>query len=135
MRLRCGSHTVPATQRIVLVDDESDVLAAVKRLLQKSFPLSEVLAVGSAKAALEIVDHQTIDLVISDYRMPEMDGVEFLRQCQERQPHASRLLITAFPEHAAGPGSAKVPILSKPLDLKTFVGMVQAVLAGRPRPN
>jgi response regulator RpfG family c-di-GMP phosphodiesterase len=46
--------------------------------------------------ALEHVREHAIDLVISDYRMPEMDGASFLTQVRELQPHSARIIISAY---------------------------------------
>ena len=46
--------------------------------------------------ALEDLDHQAIDLVISDYLMPEMDGITFLSKVKEKYPHAPRILLTGY---------------------------------------
>lgn len=89
--------------RIMIVDDEESILNALRRVLRlapcvcgnKSFSL-EVEAFSSPAAALERVRHQSFDLFISDFRMPEMDGVEFLKGTKALQPDAARLILSGY---------------------------------------
>lgn len=77
---------------ILIADDEQDVLNALSRLLRN--PKYEVLASTKPVAALQIVKDVKVDLIISDMRMPEMDGAEFLRQSKELKPLVPRILLT-----------------------------------------
>ena len=77
--------------RILLVDDEPHVLKAVGRLLNDH----DVVGCTGAEEALQRARNESFDLVLSDYRMPEMDGVEFLRRFMRLQPDAARLMLTA----------------------------------------
>lgn len=89
--------------RIMLVDDEESILKALQRLLRvvpctygnKSFSL-EVHAFSSPLAALEKARHEEYDLFISDYRMPVMDGIEFLKAAKAVQPDAARLILSGY---------------------------------------
>lgn len=89
--------------RVLIVDDEESVLKSLKRLLRlapcasgnKRYTLV-VEAFTSARAALERARAEDFDLFISDYRMPEMDGVEFLKAAKEIQPDAARLILSGY---------------------------------------
>jgi YesN/AraC family two-component response regulator len=89
--------------RILLVDDEEGVVKALQRLLRvvpcqygaRTFPL-EVTACTSPTLALEHVRQESYDLFLSDYRMPEMDGVEFLTAAKAIQPDAARLILSGY---------------------------------------
>jgi len=84
---------------ILLVDDEKPVLNSLKRLLR---PLRcQVLLAESAAEGLALLEQQTIDLVISDMRMPEMPGEVFLQQVAERWPDSERIVITGFSDTQA----------------------------------
>lgn len=87
--------------RIMLVDDEPNILSALRRLFALPLPESgEKLAVetfSSPDEALQRAREGTaFDVVISDYRMPEMDGVAFLKAFREAQPHALRLVLSGY---------------------------------------
>jgi len=89
--------------RVMIVDDEESILNSLKRLLRlapccfggKTYAL-EIETFTSAKAALARAHGDDFDLFISDYRMPEMDGIEFLKAAKELQPDAARLILSGY---------------------------------------
>ncbi|HIJ94298.1 MAG TPA: response regulator [Desulfuromonadales bacterium] len=80
------------SNRILLVDDESNVLSALKRALFDE-PL-EIFAVSSAEAALAGMQEQLFKVVVSDERMIGMQGSEFLAQVRKLYPHTIRIMLT-----------------------------------------
>ncbi len=89
--------------RILILDDEDSILKSLKRLLRvapcsignKTFTL-EVEAFVSPLAAILRARHEPFDLFLSDYRMPEMDGIEFLKTIKGIQPDAARLILSGY---------------------------------------
>ncbi|MDP2783694.1 MAG: response regulator, partial [Sulfurimicrobium sp.] len=77
--------------RILLVDDEQNVLNALQRELGGKY---EVETFTSPLAALQRCREVKFDLVISDYLMPELKGIQFLRQFGEIQPDAVRMILS-----------------------------------------
>jgi DNA-binding NtrC family response regulator len=88
--------------RVLVVDDEANILSAVRRVLAAIPPErldGERLDVDTAqdpRDALQRCDEESYDLILSDYRMPGMSGVEFLTQIAERQPQSARLLLSGY---------------------------------------
>ncbi|MEW6645658.1 MAG: HD domain-containing phosphohydrolase [Pseudomonadota bacterium] len=83
-----------APAAVLLVDDEANILAALRRLFR---PLGyTVHSAESGAAALAILEQEHIDLVISDMRMPHMDGAQFLAQVAQRWPQVVRILLTGY---------------------------------------
>ncbi len=82
-----------AKYKILVVDDEPDNLALLYRTLRADY---EVTRCESPLKALDIIKDEKFDVIISDHKMPEMDGVEFLKRSQEYLPNAMRLLVTAY---------------------------------------
>src|SRR5438552_9863663 len=80
---------------ILLVDDEEMVLTSLRSFLAIETNY-RVLAYTSPLKALAEMDHQIMDLVISDYLMPEMDGITFLGKVKEKFPQAPRILLTGY---------------------------------------
>ncbi|SFF83289.1 Response regulator c-di-GMP phosphodiesterase, RpfG family, contains REC and HD-GYP domains [Duganella sp. CF458] len=79
---------------ILCVDDEPNILSSLRRLFRgKGY---EVLTAISGAQGLDLLEQQPVDLVISDMRMPEMDGARFLAQVRERWPNTVRLLLTGY---------------------------------------
>lgn len=83
-----------APYTILCVDDEVNILASLRRLLTRRG--YAVLSAESGQAGLQILQSQPVHLVISDMRMPEMDGAEFLQNVRQRWPDTVRLLLTGF---------------------------------------
>lgn len=78
--------------KILLVDDEPNVLKALARLLKQY----HLITANSGEEALSLAEEHVFDLVISDYRMPGLNGIDFLILFKRRQPDAIRVVLTGF---------------------------------------
>jgi two-component system, probable response regulator PhcQ len=91
-----------AEVQVVIVDDELHVLTALRRTLRRlPFLFGRPVALhtfSDAEGALVLLLTQPVDVVISDFRMPGMGGIELLRRTKELQPHAGRLLMSGTPD-------------------------------------
>ncbi|MGM0570298.1 HD domain-containing phosphohydrolase [Marinobacter sp.] len=85
---------LPDNLRLLLVDDEANILRSLQRILRKE-PYDLVMA-GSGQAAIEVLENQRIDLVISDARMPGVDGPTLLSTVRRRWPWVIRILLTGY---------------------------------------
>ena len=83
---------VPAT--VLFVDDEANILASLKRLFRPQG--YRIFIAVSGAAGLEIMAKEKVDLVVSDMRMPEMNGAQFLEQARQKWPDAVRILLTGY---------------------------------------
>ncbi len=79
---------------VLFVDDEENILAALKRLFRSGG--YRLLTATSASAGLEILVKEPVDVVISDMRMPNMDGAQFLKLVAEKWPDTMRMLLTGY---------------------------------------
>jgi response regulator RpfG family c-di-GMP phosphodiesterase len=84
---------------ILCVDDEPNILAALKRLFRPTG--YRILTADSGQAGLLLLQGEPVDLVISDMRMPEMDGARFLELVRARWPDTVRLLLTGHADVGA----------------------------------
>lgn len=80
---------------VVVVDDEEIVLTSIKSILTLETNY-EVALFSSAKKALTFVKNEHVSLVISDYLMPEMDGITFLARVREVKPQIPRIILTGY---------------------------------------
>ncbi|MEE9554951.1 MAG: response regulator [candidate division Zixibacteria bacterium] len=80
---------------IVLVDDEEMVLISLKSFLTLETDYNVETFISAAEA-LDFIKTNDIDLVISDYLMPEMDGITFLAKVRELKPEIPRIILTGY---------------------------------------
>ncbi len=78
---------------LLLVDDDDDVLATLTRSFRKGY---KTLSASGGQAAIDILNSQTVDLIICDQRMPNVGGVEVLMHALTVQPQAIRILLTGY---------------------------------------
>ncbi len=82
--------------RILVVDDEEGILEVCADTLHE-LAAAEVVLEKRSSAAAERLKQEPFDLLITDLRMPEMDGVELLRLARQNDPSLSALILTAHP--------------------------------------
>ena len=88
--------------RVLFVDDEERVLNALRALFRQEY---HVFTAESGALALDILRREAIQVVVSDQRMPQMTGVELLRQVKAQAPRTVRILLTGYSDLAALVGS------------------------------
>lgn len=84
----------PKKWTVLCVDDEPNILSSLRRLFRA--PGYRVLIAEGGTQALDILSQEPVDLIISDMRMPMMDGAQLLEQVKDRWPHIVRLLLTGY---------------------------------------
>lgn len=78
---------------ILFVDDETSVLNALRRFLRKE--KYQTLFAGSGKEALDILEKESVDILVTDLRMPEMGGLELIYEVKQRIPQIVRIILSA----------------------------------------
>ncbi len=86
----------PGPHTILVVDDEKNIISALKRLLRNEN--YSILSAGSGAEGLEILKTGTVNLVISDQRMPGMNGTEFLSRVMHQNPDIIRIILSGYTE-------------------------------------
>jgi len=81
---------------VLFVDDEVNILKALQRLLRTED--MNVLCAARAAEALDLLEKHPTQVVVTDQRMPEMSGVDFLAHVRERQPDIVRMMLTGYTE-------------------------------------
>jgi len=123
------SDNIQMKMTILCVDDETSNLDSLERCLRRDY---KILTATSGAAALEIMEQNTVHLIISDQQMPEMNGVEFLTRALTIQPHAIRILLTGFANlesviEAINKGQV-YRYMTKPWDPKDLANTVEQAL-------
>ena len=81
--------------KVLFVDDEVNALSAFKRLFFNNDDIDIFTASGGTEG-LKILGLNEIDLVISDMKMPELNGSDFLKYVKNKYPHVLRIMLTAY---------------------------------------
>lgn len=79
--------------RVLIVDDEPTILSGLSELFGQEYA---VFTSGSAEGALPLLGREHIEVVVSDYKMPGMDGLSFLIEVKRRHPEIVRILMSAY---------------------------------------
>lgn len=113
--------------KVLLVDDEMNVLKALRRVLQ---PLGhEVLLAQSPEEGLKLLDLACPDVIISDYKMPKMNGAEFLSLAQKKCPESLRVILTGHVDEEALLESMAVGhifrFITKPWEQKEILSVIE----------
>jgi PAS domain S-box-containing protein len=121
------------TQSVLLVDDDPAVLDALARRLRKE-PY-RVLKATSGTEALALLARSEVDLIVSDMRMPGMNGAELLAKVEEQYPACVRIMLTGEPSLAvamAAINDGKVcRFLTKPYDADALAAIIRDALRRR----
>src|ERR1700744_745010 len=103
-------------KRILFVDDEENILDGIRRMLHADRDRWETEFVTSGQAALLAAKERPFDVVVSDLRMPGLDGAELLGHIREQFPGAGRIVLSGYSEPGLAARAAKVAhrVLAKP---------------------
>ncbi len=115
---------------VLLVDDEPHVLSALRRLLRKEG--WKLLLASSGQEGLRLLAANPVDLVVSDMRMPHMDGAVFLGQVRRQYPQVTRLVLTGYAEREAVQRAFEQAgiheMIAKPWDDEELKGILRGFL-------
>ena len=89
-------------ETVLIVDDQIEVLNMLRRLLSKDY---NILSANGGDEALDYLKKATVAVILSDQRMPKMDGITFLNRAQKIQPEAIRIMITGYADIEATIGA------------------------------
>jgi HD-like signal output (HDOD) protein/CheY-like chemotaxis protein len=117
-------------KRILFVDDESRVLDGLMRLLRANRTRWEMHFALGAEAALRASEAQSFDVIITDMRMPGMDGATLLGHMRDRFPNTARIILSGYSEATAAARSVSVAhrFLAKPCNALELQSAIERVL-------
>ena len=112
--------------RVLFVDDEPNVLAGLRRMLRDQRKMWDMKFAAGGADALEVMESNEFDVVVTDMRMPGIDGAELLNRVANLYPNTVRLVLSGQSEHerifrAIGPAHQ---FMSKPCDPQVLVSTV-----------
>jgi FixJ family two-component response regulator/GGDEF domain-containing protein len=125
---RLGEGRIAVKEKVLCVDDESSALEGYQRILHRQFEVSTAVSGAQGLAILE--RRGPFAVVISDMRMPGMNGAEFLSQVREKAPESVRMLLTGYSDMKAAMDAVNrgriFQFLSKPCERDVLVGAISA---------
>jgi DNA-binding NtrC family response regulator len=116
---------------IILVDDEAFVLAILKRILTELAPGYELLSIADGATALALLAQRPVALVVTDQRMPDMDGVALTVAIKPVAPQCPVILLTGYPTpeiYQRAQAAGVDYFLAKPFPFEQLVSIVRAAL-------
>jgi DNA-binding NtrC family response regulator len=119
----------PASEKILVVDDEANMLALCESVLRKEGYV--VVCAASAEEALALLETDSVDLLIADLRLPGMDGLELVRRVKTQQPGLLYLLLTGHGTIQSAVAAMKdgaADYLTKPVDVDELKVVVKKTL-------
>lgn len=118
---------------MLAVDDEPDVLDSLQHVFEEMMPDVRLLTATSGADGLRVLDKEPVALAVVDYRMPRMDGLEFVKEATRRKPALRTMLLTAYPDPALARRATQelgvTLVLVKPYDAELLVGSIDYILS------
>lgn len=123
--------------RILFVDDEPNVLNGIRRMLRHKRDIWETHFVSSGAEALSLIEQITFDVIVSDMRMPKMDGAQLLNQISIDSPDTVRIILSGHADDEAIKRAMAVThqYISKPCDADTLINQLHRSICLRSRIN
>lgn len=121
--------------KVLVVDDDELARRGLARSLRARLGEVEVLEAADGDDACSLLEQQSVDVVISDLRMPRMDGFELLSWMQRERPRTRVLLMTAYTadlDERELDVLSRVELLSKPIDVRVVESTLRRIVRGDP---
>lgn len=125
---------MPEFSHILIVDDEKNMLVTLEDILEDLG--YDISTASSGLLALEVMRTKTIDVVLMDYKMPGMNGVETFREIKKIDPSVKLIFITAYyEENIINEALAEgvVGICHKPLDIPHLIECIETATGKQPQ--
>ena len=117
-------------KRILVVEDDQAIRNTLKLLLESLGLGPATLSVSNGVEATRILASEEVDLLITDFQMPEMDGIELLNWCRSRQMHVPVIFISANAELVESEEIALkdccATLMNKPMDMEAMIAAIEA---------
>lgn len=116
--------------KILVVEDEKALRELYLEELSEGFEGAVVLGVENGRIALEIIENEEFDIILTDGKMPELGGVEFAREVRKSLPDIPIFLITGFVRdfEAVRQENLFTQILDKPIDFDNLVQSIKTLV-------
>ena len=117
---------------VLIVDDDTSVLRTFSKLLQKAGYATETAETG--KEAIEKISKRFYDVVLIDFRLPDMDGINLLEKIPDQLTSSVKIMITGFPSLDLGVKALDMGIdayVVKPVSPSDLLSLISEKLMGK----
>lgn len=125
--------TSPASSRVLFVDDDPEILNALRRGLRRFRSHFRFAFAVGGEAGLSELDAEPVDVIVSDLAMPGMDGISLLRQAQATHPNTLRIMMSGTADNKRT--LQAVPLaqqfVAKPIEIRELMAVVQSAIERR----
>lgn len=125
----------PSGKVVLVVDDEDDIRESVAELIRAKIPGARVITAKSGEEGLRLLKTDPARVIVADYKMDGIDGIEFLKRSRLIVPKASRLMMSAYAETSLALEALKEAdvalLVTKPFQLDYFVQLIGTLLKRR----
>ena len=117
-------------QRIMFVDDDASILAGLRGVLRKDRERWDMVFAAGSDAALSELEQGSFDVVVSDMRMPGIDGAALLEEVKQRSPATIRIMLSGSvdPDAMERASYSVDELLGKPCDARTLRATIDRLL-------
>ena len=115
---------------VLIVDDMSDMLKFLSKLIRKSLDVDLYTAIN-AEIALDMIVKERIGVILTDIKMPKMNGIDFLKKVKELDPETIVIMMTAFGSIESAVESLKLgayDYVTKPFDEERLIHVIRKAL-------
>jgi DNA-binding NtrC family response regulator len=119
------------TMKILLVDDDEWIRDSLRIFFEAEG--CHIVALETAEEAMEELNSRDYDIIITDYRLPGMDGVEFFKQIKNSHPDSIKILITAYKSDVVvseAKNAGVLHLIAKPFTSETIEASLSNLIAG-----
>ncbi len=129
---------MPNLKRILIVDDDPQVLFILKKAIERMGDEFEIVTTSNGRQALKLIHSERLDLIISDVRMPEINGIMLVEAVREAHINTTCIWITAYGCSSLQPDRDRLGVfdcLEKPLRINEIRHAVLHALKEEPDAN
>lgn len=120
--------------RILLIDDDQALLTALPTAFERARGSVIVDTATTAEQALRLIEHIDYDAIVSDFNMPGLNGIDFLKECKTARPDIPIILLTGYGTHELEKEARKegaYALVQKPVEADAFLSVVTRAIIRR----